>query len=55
MYVEVAAPAEAAVARLAEAGVRVLAVAADRVRVVFHRDIGDETLASAVDAFKRLL
>ncbi len=47
--------ARAVVDRLRQRGVLVLAVAADRIRVVFHRDIDDAGLRRAVEAFRAVL
>jgi threonine aldolase len=44
-----------AVAQLADAGVQVLPHGPGLVRVLFHRDIGDDGLEQAVAAFKRVL
>jgi len=47
--------AEEAVARLGEAGVACLATGPQAIRVVFHRDITDEDLESALTAFESVL
>lgn len=47
--------AETAVARLADEGVRCLATGPQAIRVVFHRDINDSQLESAVNAFAAVL
>ncbi|NLO34291.1 MAG: aminotransferase class I/II-fold pyridoxal phosphate-dependent enzyme [Candidatus Hydrogenedentes bacterium] len=54
LYITVA-DADHAVQRLKERGVRVLAHNETRLRVVFHRDIDDQGLEKAIEAFKQCL
>ncbi len=54
VYVEIP-DADRAVSRLAECGVRVNPPRAGWLRVVFHRDISDEMLETAIEAFKQAL
>lgn len=54
VIVQTDGPAEAWQAKLAEAGVLCLPVAADRLRLVFHADVDDAQTDRAIEAFRAL-
>jgi threonine aldolase len=54
VFVTTRGDAQAAEAALAERGVLTFALGRTRLRYVFHRDVGDDALAAAVDASRRV-